>query len=143
VGSLPAYRVHVSGPEGRGFMTFIAYKGSIYRIDTISTGSLIRSFEGRGRAVARSFRPLTEKEKALFKVTRLEVVESRGGESLSALSARTANELDLPTTAVLNDLFINARLVEGQSVKIGRAFPYAPGESGEAEPPETAPAASS
>ena len=146
VGSLPAYRVHVSGPEGRGFMTFIAYKGSIYRIDTISTGSLIRSFEGRGRAVARSFRPLTEEEKLLFKVTRLEVVESRGGESLSALSARTANELDLPTTAVLNDLFINARLVEGQSVKIGRAFPYAPGESGEgsaAEPPETAPAASS
>jgi len=142
VGSFPAYRIHVSGPEGRGFLTFIAYNGFIYRIDVVSTGGLSRMFEGRGRAVARSFRPLTEKEKGLFKVTRLEIVKSRGGESLAALSARTTNELDLPTTAVLNDVFINAVLREGQWIKIGRAVRYSPGEeadtSAEGEAPDPA-----
>ena len=131
IGSFPAYRIYVSGPEGRGFITFIAYKGFIYRIDVLASGGLARLFEGRGRAVARSFRALNEEEKALFKVTRLEVVESRGGESLADLSARTTNELDLPTTAVLNDLFINSVLRDGQWIKIGRAVRYSP--SGEDE----------
>ncbi len=75
-------------------------------------------------------------------MTRLEIVKSRGGESLAALSARTTNELDLPTTAVLNDVFINAVLREGQWIKIGRAVRYSPGEeadtSAEGEAPDPA-----
>ncbi len=129
IGSLPAYRIHITTPAIKGFITFFAYNDLIYRIETISTSGPIGSYEGRGRAVTRSFRPLTESEKALFKVTRLQIVKGRSGESLGALSARTANELDLATTAVLNDLFINSRVEEGQWVKIGRAKLYIPEDS--------------
>jgi len=139
VGALPAYRVYIDTPNIQGFVTFIAYDDVVYRLDTVSVGSQIASFDGRGRAVARSFRPLTETEKTLFKVTRLALVQSRGGETLSTLSARTANELDLPTTAVMNDLFLNARLEEGRWIKIGRAEAYIPQEPGApAADPQTA-----
>ena len=126
IGSLSAYRIHVTAGEFKGFMTFIAYNDFIYRLDTLTTGGPIDRYAGRGRAVARSFRPLTEQEKVLFKSTRLSLVTGRAGESLRGLSARTTNELDLATTAVLNDLFIDSRLEEGQWVKIGRAKAYAP-----------------
>ncbi len=128
IGSSPAYRIRVSAPNLQAIITFIAYENFIYRLETASAGKAIAGFEGRGLAVARSFRPLTEEEKALFKVTQLEIVPGRAGESLGGLSARTANELDLATTAVLNDLFIDARLHEGQWIKIGRATAYLPQE---------------
>ena len=133
IGSLSAYRIHVTAGEFKGFMTFIAYNDFIYRLDTLTTGGPIDSYAGRGRTVARSFRPLTEQEKGLFKSTQLSLVTGRAGESLQGLSARTTNELDLATTAVLNDLFIDSRLEEGQWVKIGRARPYVP------EPPPKKP----
>ena len=126
IGSSPAYRIHVGTPELQSIITFIAYEDFIYRLETASVGKPVTLFEGRGRAVARSFRPLTEEEKARFKVTQLEIVRGHAGETLAGLSARTANELDLPTTAVLNDLFIDARLHEGQWIKIGRAIAYTP-----------------
>ena len=131
IGSLPAYRIHVTTPRIKGFITFVAYNDLIYRIETVSTSGPIARYEGRGRAVARSFRPLTDSEKARFKVIRLQFVEGRGGESLGALSARTANELDLATTAVLNDLFVNSRVEEGQWIKIGRAKTYIPANAGQ------------
>jgi len=132
VGSLPAYRIKIAAADVRGFMTFIAYGGFVYRIDSIATKGQIASFQGRGRAVTRSFRPLTPKEKALVRVTRLALVQGRGGESLGALSARTANELDLATTAVVNDLFVDERLQDGQWIKIGRAEVYVPEAAEEA-----------
>ena len=65
-------------------------------------------------------------------MTQLEIVQGHAGETLAGLSARTANELDLPTTAVLNDLFIAARLHEGQWIKLGRATAYVPQDAGQA-----------
>ncbi len=139
IGALPAYRVYIDTPSVQGFVTFIAYNDVIYRLDTVSIGGHIASFDGRGRAVARSFRPLTEAEERLFNITRLALVRSRGGETLATLSARTANELDLPTTAVINDLFLNSRLKDGRWIKIGRAEAYVPQEPGKpAANPETA-----
>ena len=132
IGSLPAYRIRVNTPQLQAIITFIAYGGFIYRLETASMGKPVALFEGRGRAVARSFRPLTQEEKARFKVTQLEIVQGHAGETLAGLSARTANELDLPTTAVLNDLFIDARLHEGQWIKIGRATAYVPQDAGQA-----------
>lgn len=128
VGDYPAYRLEVeAGAVKSGAMiTFLAYNGFIYRIDLVSRASDLRRFEGRGRTVVRSFRPLTEKEKDSFEITRLHIVEANAGESLQGLSTRTNNALPLGTTAVLNDLFINSYLKEGQLIKIGRAQPYRP-----------------
>lgn len=128
IGDHPAYRLEVEAGavKSGAYITFIAYNGFVYRIDTVARASDVGKFEGRGRAVARSFRPLTQEEKDSFEITRLHVVKARGGETLETLSARTQNALPLGTTAVLNDLFINSSLDEGQLVKIGLAEAYVP-----------------
>lgn len=128
VGDLPAYRLEIEvGAVGTGGqLTFIAYNDMVYRFDTLARSSDVDKFEGRGRAVARSLRPLTDEEKASFEITRLRIVQANAGESLEALSLRTGNALPLGTTAVINDLFINSRLQAGQLVKIGIAEPYVP-----------------
>ena len=128
VGDYPAYRLEVeAGAVKSGAMiTFLAYNGFVYRIDLVSRAADLRKFEGRGRAVVRSFRPLTTAEKDSFEITRLHIVAAQEGESLQNLSTRTGNALPLGTTAVLNDLFINSQLKAGQLVKIGRSQPYKP-----------------
>ncbi|MAJ60827.1 MAG: hypothetical protein CBC48_12985 [bacterium TMED88] len=133
VGDYPAYRLAVeAGAVKSGAMiTFLAYNGFVYRIDLVSRAGDLRKFEGRGRAVVRSFRPLTLEEKNAFEITRLHVVSAQEGETLQNLSTRTGNALPLGTTAVLNDLFINSQLKSGQLLKIGRAQPYKP-----ASPPD-------
>ena len=130
VGEYPAYRIEIEASAARtgGHMTFVAYQGLIFRIDTVARTSEVGKFEGRGRATVRSFRPLTQEEKDAFHITRLHTVTALPGETLESLSARSGNALPLGTTAVLNDLFLNSRLEEGQLVKIGLSEPYVPRE---------------
>ena len=133
IGEYPGYRLEVHVPSARTSvsMTFIAYQNYIFRIDTVAQSGQLNRYIGRGRATVRSFRPLTEKEKSRFELIGLEIVEARQGESLAQLSARTDNKLDLGTTAVLNDVFIDAQLNPGQPVKIGRGRPYVPTQENE------------
>ena len=56
--------------------------------------------------------------------TTLRVVPAVAGESLSELSKRSGNDYGIQETAVLNGLFADARLSEGQLVKIARSQPY-------------------
>lgn len=128
VGDLPAYRLEIEAGaiKSGGQVTFIAYEDSVYRIDMIARAADAAKYEGRGRAVVRSLRPLTDEEKAAFEITRLHIVQGKAGESLEALSLRTKNALPLGTTAVINDLFINSQVAEGQLIKIGVAEPYVP-----------------
>ncbi len=128
VGDMPAYRLEIEAGaiKSGGQVIFVAYKDSVFRIDTIARAADAGKFEGRGRAVVRSLRPLTDEEKAAFKITRLQLVRAKAGESLEALSLRTNNALPLGTTAVINDLFINSQLAEGQIIKVGIASPYVP-----------------
>ena len=128
VGDLDAYRVegdsHSYGMKTGGASTFVAFDGLIYRIDTISRASDADKFEGRGRAVVRSFRPLTPEEEASFEIVKLHVVTALPGETIEALSLRTGNALSVPTTAIINHVFITDRLNKGQPIKVGIAEPY-------------------
>ncbi|MBW2695626.1 MAG: M48 family metalloprotease [Deltaproteobacteria bacterium] len=135
VGDYEAYRIEieVGAVKTGGHLTFLAHEGMIYRIDTISRAGKVSQFEGRGRAVVRSFRGLTPEERESFKIVTLGLAKAMEGEPLAALSARSGNALDLGTTAVLNDMHIDTRLREGQLVKIGVATPYVPEA---ATPPE-------
>lgn len=135
VGEHPGYRleVQIQGMRSSAIITFIAYNDYIFRIDTVASSGQLSKYVGRGRAVARSFRPLTPEEEELFEIIELQIVQARRDENLAQLSARTQNKLDLGTTAVLNDLFINAGLSSGQPIKIGQGVPYTPA-SDEAEP---------
>jgi hypothetical protein len=81
--------------------------------------------------VARSFRPLTPQQRRSIRVRRLQIATALAGESLQQLAERTGNQWNLQETAVMNDLFADATLVEGQLVKIVISVPYAadPGAS--------------
>ena len=74
--------------------------------------------------MARSFRPLTPRERTSIRETRLRVVQAVEGEDLGALSERTRNTWNLQETAVMNGLFVDARLGAGQLVKIAVSQPY-------------------
>ena len=74
-------------------------------------------------ATARSFRSLEPHERASLHELRLAVASARAGETLAALSDRTGNRWSVEETAVSNALAPDARLTEGELVKIARALP--------------------
>ncbi len=115
-----------SGGTIGGAMTFIAHEGFVYHIDTMSRASHVEKYEGRGRVVVRSFRPLTPEEASSFQIIRLRVATAMAGESLVEFSLRTGNALDIGTLGVLNDTFIDGRLTDGQLLKVGIPEPYVP-----------------
>ncbi|MBW2267366.1 MAG: M48 family metalloprotease [Deltaproteobacteria bacterium] len=132
LGDLDAYRIEGSAQTAMGavgvHLTWIARDGSIYRLTGITLGQKSRS--GIFANVARSFRPLTSRERRSIRETRLRVVPALASESLGELSSRTRNAWNLQQTAVMNALFADAQLEEGQLVKIAvsQAYSVAPNE---------------
>lgn len=126
LGDLDAYRVEGSAGTSMGsvgvHLTWIARDGSIFRITGVSLGK--KSRNGVFVNVARSFRPLTPRQRSSVRESRLRVVPALAEESLGELSARTRNEWNLQQTAVMNALFADARLAEGQLIKIAVSQAY-------------------
>jgi predicted Zn-dependent protease len=122
--------VALDGGPAKAYLTWIAHRGTIYRLTGLAPGGPSHKYEGVFRSVARSFRPLAPRERESIRETRLRIVEARGGESLRELSKRTGNRWDVQRTAVMNDLFANAPLPEGQLLKIAVSERY---EAPEAE----------
>jgi predicted Zn-dependent protease len=128
VGSLPAFRVLARGATQQGTVgvdfTYIAYRGSVYRIQGIAPA---QSFSGELFAkIAQSFRPLSDSERALVKEQRVRIVEGREGESLAELSRRSGNAWSVAETAVMNGLNETSRLRAGELVKIAVERPFQP-----------------
>jgi predicted Zn-dependent protease len=122
LGEIEAYRIEGRASGVGVHLTWIPRDGTIYRI----TGFTLRQKSRAGifANVARSFRPLTPRERRSIRETRLRVVPALAGERLAAFSARTRNEWNLQQTAVMNALFADAKLEEGQLLKIARSQPY-------------------
>jgi predicted Zn-dependent protease len=112
-------------------LTWIAYQGNLYRLTGLTASVRSGRYEGVFRSVARSFRPLTPRQRDSIRETRLRIVEARESETLPALSQRCGNRWDVQQTAVMNDLFADAPLREGQLVKIAVSERY----EGTPEPP--------
>lgn len=139
LGPLPAFRV-----EGRGLiegqnvgaqLTFVAMGALMYRITAVAPIRVSREYLGRARVTARSFRPLTPRERHSVIETRLSVATAQAGESLAELSARTDNAWDDQRVAVLNALPIGHVFEGGEPVKIAVATPYTP----RSQPPDNPP----
>jgi predicted Zn-dependent protease len=127
LGGLAAYRAE-GGVSSRGGpihvqFTWVAYRGSIFRITGFAQG---RRYEGSLRSVPRTFRPLPPDWNESIQERRLRVVSARSGESLQQLSARASNTWNLQQTAVMNGIFADARLEAGQLVKVAVAEQYTP-----------------
>src|SRR5262249_57163555 len=76
--------------------------------------------------LVRSFDPLTPEERGSIQVDGLELVRAKEGETIAELSARTGNTYEVHPTAIANGLSVDARLTEGELVKIGVRVPYTP-----------------
>jgi len=144
IGPYEAFRIETTMPGRGGTMhgqiTFIAFEGVVFQLNAITSSGSASKFSGRFQTTARTFRAITAEERDLVMIMRLAIVKALRGETLEMLSARTGNSLPLPQTGVLNDLFLDGRLKEGQLVKIGRAEPYRPSPpSRTSEKPEAVP----
>jgi predicted Zn-dependent protease len=130
IGEIDAHRLHVRGTvEGRNLaaqLTFIPYRGLMYRIVGVAPVFSARDYLPFARSTARSFRPLTDEERDSIQVLRLRTVEARAGENLITLSQRTGNTWDPTRTSVLNAIPASTPLEEGWPVKIVTEQRYTP-----------------
>ncbi|HTO55357.1 MAG TPA: M48 family metalloprotease [Myxococcota bacterium] len=125
VGGLPAWRLDVAGSTGgmsvRSIITFIPFADSVWRL----TGAAVQSKDlDTTLATTRSFRAVTDEDRANLRVTRLAVEHAQAGEDFTALTARTQNVWGSYQTAVFNGLLPDTRFQGGESVKIARESPY-------------------
>jgi predicted Zn-dependent protease len=130
IGGLPAYEIRAYATTPEGFVasqiTWIAHGGTIYRLSATAPTSRADRYFGRARAMARSFRSITDDERASIRVERLRLATARDDEDLAALSRRTDNAWDPARTAVMNGMVPDSRLEGGQLVKIAVSEPYVP-----------------
>jgi predicted Zn-dependent protease len=119
------------GGAVKAHITWIAYRGNVYRLTGLTASHSSDKYAGVFRSVARSFRALTPRERDSIRETRLRIVEARAGESLVEMSERTGNRWNLQQTAVMNDLFADAPLRAGERMKIAVSERY----EGAPEPP--------
>ena len=128
IGQIPSWRLEVEGSQGRSsvlaYVTLIPYNDLTFQITGVAPSRNARRVRGRFLNTARSFRPLTDKERASILATRLRVVVARDGETIEELGKRTRNAMPILPTAVLNGLFTDHRFEGGELVKIARAEPY-------------------
>jgi predicted Zn-dependent protease len=149
IGDIEAYRVDFDGSMGNaavgGQATFIPHGGMVFRLMSVATASSWDQYVGRAHTTARTFRSLTEEERASVKVLHLRLARAVEGEDVASLSSRTRNQWHAGQTAVLNGIFVDDRFEEGELVKIARAVRYTPRDpearaaerEGDAGPDET------
>ena len=124
-------RGSVSIPQGviAGQLTWVALNGHVYRLSAVYIPLAAGKYADRARQFVRSFHPLTPEERVSIQADRLELVRARAGETIPELSARTGNVYDVHPTAIANGISVDARLTEGQLLKIGVRGPYKPAGS--------------
>jgi len=130
IGELDAWRMRIHAGGGGGsviaLVTFVPYGNMTWRITGVSPSSLADDFVGRFSNTTRSFRPLTEEERASVQAERLRLAKARPGENLVELGRRYDNAWKPGNTAVYNAIFPNHRFEGGELVKIAQVEPYVP-----------------
>jgi predicted Zn-dependent protease len=129
VEGLRAYELIGTTSEAAAHITWIAYRGSVYRITGMSSPGSFRSYQALFERTARSFRPLTSAERGLFKKRVLEIAVAQPRETLESLGRRTRNGWGIEQTAVANGLRPGEPLAAGTLVKVAVEYPYQPARS--------------
>jgi predicted Zn-dependent protease len=137
LGCCEAYQVrgHVATREGgiSAQLTWLAWRGNLYLLSAAAPGSVAQKYFGRARAMARSFRPLSEEERGSIHVERLRIGVAEADETLPQLLARTGSSWDVQRAAIANDVETTVRLRRGRLLKIAVREAYAPPPPGPAE----------
>jgi predicted Zn-dependent protease len=109
-----------------GQLAWIALGGRVYRLSAAFVPTASEKYADRARRMVRSFRPLSEQERASIRVNRLHLERAHAGETVAAFSARTGNVYDVHPTAIANGFLPTATLRAGQLLKIGVQRRYEP-----------------
>jgi len=118
IAGLPAAQLIAQDREARMHLTWIAYRGRVFRVAGVSA---IRSFETYRETFARtasSFRPLRQDERDRITEARLRARPARAGESLTELVKRAGGVWKVDRTAVANGVAADAKLADGFPVKV-------------------------
>jgi predicted Zn-dependent protease len=126
INGLRAYRVIGAAQDSAAHLTWIAYRGSVYRITGLSSPTRFRAYRALFDGVAETFRPLSAAERGLFKKRVLKIAIARPGETFEALGRRTGNGWGIEQTAVANGLRPGDPLPAGLKLKIAQEQPYQP-----------------
>jgi predicted Zn-dependent protease len=126
VNGLRAFELVGAAQDAAAHVTWIAYRGSVYRISGLASPAQLRSYEALFTRTAGSFRPLTDAERGRFERRVLAIATARSGETLEALGRRTGNAWGIEQTAVANGLRPGEPLEAGRRVKIAVDEPYRP-----------------
>jgi predicted Zn-dependent protease len=131
IGGFEAHRVRAQvATQQQGTLgldlTWIAHPRGIFRVMGAAPASRFNAYAERFAAVAQSFRTLDARERAQIRELRLRVVPAGRGETLDALSRRSANRWTIEETAVANGVDAAVRLTAGTRVKVAVERPYRP-----------------
>jgi predicted Zn-dependent protease len=128
-GPLPAHRMTAVGDTPGGpvqvDLTWYSFAGVVYRLASAARPEQVAKFQALVRGVARSFRPLSDRERSEIFEERLRVVAAGGGETLAEISARTGNVWSPAKTAAVNRVRTTEPLAAGRSVALAVRRPYA------------------
>jgi predicted Zn-dependent protease len=92
----------------------------------VTPSSLGKKYVGRANNVARSFHSLTLDERDSVGILRMRVVAAEEGDTIEGISRRYAAGVSPNLVAVVNDLYVDEPLADGQLVKVAVAEPYVP-----------------
>ncbi|MBW2291705.1 MAG: hypothetical protein JRG94_05275, partial [Deltaproteobacteria bacterium] len=133
IGHIAGWRLKIKagsyGARTIAYITFIPFEEATWSVSGVTSAFKEKTFLDRTLLVPRSFRPLGEENRKSITSTNLEIVTARRGEDLAALTERTGNAWDIPTTAVYNGVFVHHKFEGGELVKIIKSQPYVSGES--------------
>lgn len=125
ISGLPAWRLDVTGSSSgsriRAQITFIPFANLVWRL----TGAAANDKDLDATVVTtRSFRAVTDEDRAAIRETRLAIEHAQAGEDLPAFTKRTSSAWGSYQTAIYNQLLPSHTFSGGESVKIAREVPY-------------------
>jgi len=123
IAGLPASQIILNKRSQKASITFIAFRGDIYRLTAISTNSRANYQQDLEKSIA-TFHPLDSVEMAKIQQQRLRIVSAKSGESIAALLRRVDSVWDEESCAVANNLPADALLTKGQLVKVLKSEPF-------------------
>ena len=117
ISGLPASRVVLDRRGQKAIITWVAYKGDIYRLIAVSKNNGA-NYSQVLRKTMSSFHQLSSSEKTKIRQQRLRIISARKGEKLAALLKRAGSTWDEETCAIANNLQVGDVLKERQLVKV-------------------------
>jgi predicted Zn-dependent protease len=107
-------------------VTWIAHRGSVFRISAVARTTDLAGSGERLRNVARTFRDLEENDLDRIREQRLRTASAQDGETIAALYERSGSTWTAAEGALYNDVEDGTALPAGRLIKLANEEPYQP-----------------